>query len=116
MSEKNSCDYLSHRPQRPVPHRKTHRYVPQLEIEIRDAFSGRVRQQGKQQVHTAAMANVEPFLVEFHEMYPNQDLPNPANEERKCNRNRATKRVHVIKNLKFDLTEFLLKCPSNFYR
>lgn len=62
------------------------------------------------------MANVEPLLVDFHDKYPNQDLPNPANEERKCNRDRAPKRVPVIKNLKFELTEFLLNCPSNFYR
>jgi len=28
------------------------------------------------------MANVEPLLVDFHDKYPNQDLPNPANEEK----------------------------------
>ena len=52
---------------------------------IQDWNSGRIfrlsQTTGKKQVDTAAMLIVETLLVEFHENYPNQDLPNPVTKK-----------------------------------
>lgn len=45
---------------------KEHTCVAQPGIELRDSFSVTVKQLGKQQTDTAAMAILEPLLVEFN--------------------------------------------------